>query len=148
MAQSWNPLQDLVVLQDRMNRLFEDATQRRAQSEADMTDEVESADWYPAADIVESEGQFVITVDLPGVDRAALDINIDDNRLMIRGTRTIERTPNQRAERPRGRFIRTFGVPSSVDQGKIRAEYKDGVLDVILPKSTENTAKRVEIKVS
>jgi HSP20 family protein len=148
MAQTWNPLQDLMVLQDRMNRLFEDATQRRAQSEADITDEVESADWYPAADITESDGQFVITVDLPGVDRAALDINIDDSRLTIRGTRNIEATPQQRAERPRGRFIRSFGVPSSVDQGKIRAEYKDGVLDVILPKRTEHKAKRVEIKVS
>ena len=148
MAQTWNPLQDLMVLQDRMNRLFEDATQRRAQSEADITDEVESADWYPAADITENDGQFVITVDLPGVDRAALDINIDDSKLMIRGTRNIETTSQQRAERPRGRFIRSFGVPSSVDQGKIRAEYKDGVLDVILPKRTEHKAKRVEIKVS
>jgi HSP20 family protein len=148
MAQPWNPLQDLVVLQDRMNRLFEDATQRRAQSEADVTDEVESADWYPAADITESDGQFVITVDLPGVDRAELDVNIDDNRLVIRGTRTIETIPHQRTERPRGRFIRTFGVPSSVDQGKIRAEYRDGVLNVILPKRTEHKAKRVEIKVS
>lgn len=147
MTQPWNPLQDLMVLQDRMNKLFEDATQRRAQSEAEIADEVETADWYPAADITENDSQFMITVDLPGIDRAALDIDVDDNRLTIKGTRNIETTPQQRIERPRGRFIRTFGVPGSVDQSRISAEFKDGVLDVILPKQAQHQAKRVEIKI-
>ncbi len=147
MSRSWNPLQDLMVLQDRMNRLFEDVTQRRAQTEADQTDEVERADWYPAADITEGTGEYVITVDLPGIDRNALDISVDEDRLVIKGTRNIDTTP-QRVERPRGRFIRTFGVPGAVDQTRIRAEYKDGVLNVILPKRTEQKAKRVEIKIS
>ena len=147
MSRSWNPLQDLMVLQDRMNRLFEDVTQRRAQTEADQTDEVERADWYPAADITEGAGEYVITVDLPGIDRNALDISVDEDRLVIKGTRNIDTTP-QRVERPRGRFIRTFGVPGAVDQTRIRAEHKDGVLNVILPKRTEQKAKRVEIKIS
>jgi len=63
MAQ-WNPLHDLVSLQDRMNRLFEDASKRRA-SEADQSDEVEGADWYPAADVYENEVEYTVTVDLP-----------------------------------------------------------------------------------
>jgi HSP20 family protein len=131
-----------------MNRLFEDATQRRVQEDADRSDEVERADWYPAADITESESQFVIAVDLPGIDRSALDISVDENRLALKGSRTIESSAEHRAERPRGRFIRTFGIPGSVDQTKIGAEYKDGVLNVILPKRMERKAKRVEIKVS
>nr|MDQ2937115.1 Hsp20/alpha crystallin family protein [Acidobacteriota bacterium] len=85
MAQ-WNPLHDLMSLQDRMNRLFEDASQRRA-AEADAGDEVEGADWYPAADVYENETEYTVAADLPGIDRATLDISIDDNRLTIKGTR-------------------------------------------------------------
>ncbi len=148
MSRSWNPLQDLVLLQDRMNRLFEDATQRRVQEDAERNDSVEQTDWHPAADIIEKASEYTIAVDLPGIDRAGLEINIDDNSLTIKGTRTTEASPQQRAERPTGRFIRAFGVPGSVDQAKIAAEYKDGVLNVTLPKKMERKAKRVEIKVS
>lgn len=148
MSRSWNPLQDLMILQDRMNRLFEDATQRQAEVEAEQSADDETADWYPAADVVEAENEYLIQVDLPGIDRATLDINIDDNRLVIKGTRTIEDARQQRVERPRGRFLRTFAVPASVDQSQIAAEYKHGVLSVFLPKQEEQAAKRVEIKIS
>ncbi len=148
MARSLNPLQDLMVLQDRMNRLFEDATQRRVQAESDINDELDTADWYPPADVIESQDEFIVAVDLPGVDRAALEISLDEGRLVIKGTRTIEAQAQQRSERPHGRFIKTFGVPKSVEEAKIGAEYKDGVLNVILPKKREQKSKRVEIKVS
>jgi HSP20 family protein len=148
MSRSWNPLQDLMILQDRMNRLFEDATQRHAEAEADQSADVETADWFPAADVIEAESEYLIQVDLPGIDRSALDINIDNNRLVIKGTRTIEDARQQRVERPRGRFLRTFAVPASVDQSQIAAEYKNGVLSVFLPKEEAQTTKRVEIKIS
>lgn len=144
----WNPLHDLVTLQDRMNRLFEDATQRRA-SEADKSDELERADWYPAADVYENEGAFMVAVDLPGIDRAKLDISIDgDNRLTIKGERAARDSTQHRGECPSGKFLRTFSVPVSVDQKEIRANYKDGVLEVHLPKRPQSTTQRVEIKVS
>ena len=143
----WNPLHDLVSLQDRMNRLFEDASQRRA-SEADVSDEVEGADWYPAADVTENEGEYLVAVDLPGIDRATLDISVDDNRLSIRGTRAGQDATQHRGECPRGNFLRTFSVPASVDQSDIKADYKDGVLQVHLPKRPEPRAQRVEIKIS
>lgn len=143
-----NPLQDLMVLQDRMTKLFEDATQRRAPTDGPVNDEVETADWYPAADITETGGQYVIAVDLPGIDRSMLDISIDDNRLAIKGTRALDLPVKHRAERPSGRFVRTFGVPTSVDQAKISAEYKDGVLNLVLPKRAEQKAKKVQIKIS
>ncbi|MEP6570484.1 MAG: Hsp20/alpha crystallin family protein [Acidobacteriota bacterium] len=146
MAQ-WNPLHDLVSLQDRMNRLFEDASQRRA-SETNPSDEVESADWYPAADIIEDESEYTVSVDLPGIDRATLDISIDDDRLTIKGARAVQDGTSHRGECPRGKFLRTFSVPSSVDQSDIRADYKDGVLQVHLPKRPERKAQRVEIKIS
>lgn len=143
----WNPLHDLVSLQDRMNRLFEDATQRRAH-EADRSDEVEAADWYPAADVYESENEYVVSIDLPGIDRATLDISADDDRLTIKGNRAAPKTKQHQSECPQGKFLRTFSVPASVDQNGIKADYKDGVLQVHLPKRAERKPQRVEIKVS
>lgn len=146
MAQ-WNPLHDLMSLQDRMNRLFEDASQRRA-TEAEKGDELEGADWYPAADVYEAESEYTVAVDVPGLDRSSLDIGVDDNRLAIRGNRPGLETTQHRGECPKGKFLRTFSVPASVDQNAIKADYKDGVLQIHLPKRAEQKAQRIEIKVS
>ena len=148
MSQQWNPLQDLMVLQDRMNRLFEDATQRRNRADADAGDEFERADWTPAADIYETESSYLIAMDLPGIDRQALEIDVDENRLVVKGTRALDEPKQHRAERPRGKFLRTFSVPVSVEQRKIAAEYKDGVLQIRLPKRSEQTSKKIDIKIS
>ncbi len=142
----WNPLHDLVTLQDRMNRLFEDATQRRA-TEADIRDDLERADWCPAADVYESEKSYIVSLDLPGIDRDSLDIGIDENRLTIKGTRPSSETTRHSTECPHGRFVRSFGVPSQVDQAGIKADYKDGVLRVHLPKVQQQKQQRVQIKV-
>ncbi|MEN3326359.1 MAG: hypothetical protein V7638_1166 [Acidobacteriota bacterium] len=148
MSQQWNPLQDLVLLQDRMNRLFEDATQRRSQSDAGSGDEFERADWTPASDIYETDSGYMIALDLPGIDREALEIDIDDNRLVVKGTRAIAEYRQHRTERPRGKFLRTYSVPGSVEQGKIAAEYRDGVLQISLPKRNEQKGKKIDIKIS
>jgi HSP20 family protein len=148
MSQNWNPLQDLITLQDRMNRLFEDATKRRAHSESDTSDEFERADWVPASDIYETADSYSIVIDLPGVARNALEIEVEDNRLIIKGIRNVESTQSRRSERPTGKFIRTFSIPSAVDQNLIGAEYKDGVLSVRLPKRQEPKPQKVEIKIS
>ena len=147
MSQQWNPLQDLMVLQDRMNRLFEDATQRRTQADAGSGDEFERSDWTPASDIYETDSGYLIAMDLPGIDRQALEIDIDENRLVVKGTRALDEPKQHRAERPRGKFLRTFSVPASVEQGKIAAEYKDGVLQIRLPKRSEQTSKKIDIKI-
>jgi len=147
-SKQWNPLQDLMLLQDRMNRLFEDATERRTRVDAEKGDDIETAEWYPAADVYDLKEEYLIAVDLPGIDRSALEITIDENKLTIKGTRAIAETSTTRTERPTGLFLRTFSVPGSVDQQNIQAAYKDGVLEVRLPKRTEEMAKRIEIKVS
>ena len=129
-----------------MNRLFEDATQRRTQTGTD--DEFERADWTPAADIYETESGYLIALDLPGIDREALEIDVDDSRLIVKGTRIIAEPKQHRTERPRGKFLRTFSVPGSVDQARIGAEYKDGVLHIRLPKRSEPKPKKIDIKIS
>lgn len=136
-----------MLLQDRMNRLFEDATERRARVAAEAGDEIETAEWYPAADVYDEDGAYLIAVDLPGIDRSTLDIGLDDNRLSIKGKRTLEKSSSAAAERPQGRFLRTFSVPAFVDQQDIQAEYKNGVLEIRLPKRKEQQAQRIKIKV-
>ena len=156
MAQ-WNPLDDLMFLQDRMNRLFEDATQRRATEHAskstkpeavDDVEGVETADWYPAADVFESDGEYTVSVDLPGIERSTLDISIDDDRLTVKGKRAAGDATQPVGECPRGTFRRTFNVPAAVDRDGIKADYRDGVLKVRLPRLPERKAQRIEIKVS
>ena len=148
MSQSWNPLQDLITLQDRMNRLFEDATQRRARDESTGSDDFERADWIPAADIYETDHEYQIAIDLPGVNRDAVEIDLDENRLVVKGTRRVENSTKHRSERPFGKFLRAFTVPGSVDQTQIGADYKDGVLQLRLPKRIEPKRQKVEIKIS
>ena len=147
-SQPWNPLHDLMLLQDRMNRLFEDATERRARTEK--SDEIETADWHPAADVYDTESEYLIAVDLPGVDRSAVDIELEDEKLVIRGSRSLASAPENAGEksiRPHGRFRKSFTLPSDVAEEGIQAEYKDGVLKVRLPKRGEPRGQRIQIKV-
>ncbi len=151
MTQKWDPMRDLVSLQDRMNRLFEDVSQRRSRDGEKVEGEIEQVDWYPAADVYEKEREFTIVLDLPGIQRSALDVNLDNDRLTIRGARAAaaEDSPAQqrRAERPAGRFARSFSLPANVERETISADYKDGVLRLRLPKRSEQKGRRVEIEV-
>ena len=146
MGHHWDPIRDLFTLQERMNRLFEDATDRRAHTRGES--ELERADWTPAADVYDKEAEYVVIIDLPGIDRASLDISIDDNSLWVRGKRNLEQDARQRIERSHGSFLRKFGpLPATIDQDSVNAKYTDGVLHVTLPKREEQKARRVEIKV-
>jgi len=146
MSKQWNPLNDLMSLQDRMNRLFEDATERRARVATETSDEIETAEWCPAADVNDQESEYLIAVDLPGVSRSAVEIDLHDDKLVIRGTRTLKGASST-GQRPEGRFLRTFTVPTNVNQQEIGAEYKNGVLEIRLPKRKEQEAQRIQIKV-
>ncbi|MFL6285919.1 MAG: Hsp20/alpha crystallin family protein [Pyrinomonadaceae bacterium] len=145
----FDPVRDLFTLQDRMNRLFEEAADRRSRTGED-EGEIERADWVPAADVYEDEREYTLALDLPGIDRSALEVNLDEGRLVIRGTRatTAEGIRARRAERPQGRFVRSFGLPDAVERGSITADYKDGVLLLHLPKRGEQQQQgRVKIEI-
>ena len=144
----WDPIRDLMMLQDRMNQLFEDATQRRARER--QRDDIERSDWVPVADVYEKPDEYVVVLDLPGIDRDALEINLENERLLIKGTRVTSNgeQSQRRAERPHGKFNRSFGLPAAIDPERIQAEYKDGVLSVHLPKRKEQKPQTLKIKVS
>ena len=87
-------------------------------------------------------------LDLPGINRDALDVSLDEGRLSVRGERTpAEVAGVRRAERPHGRFARSFSLPDAVDRSRITADYKDGVLLLHLPKRAEEQPSRVKIDI-
>ena len=94
MTKHWNPLQDLMLLQERMNRLFEDATERQARTGE--SDDIDSADWHPAADVYDTEDAYLIAVDLPGVVRSEVEIDLDDEKLIIRGSRNLSHEADEK----------------------------------------------------
>jgi HSP20 family protein len=147
----WEPFRDLVSFQDRMNRLFEDSFRGVARGPAE-EDWALGGSWAPAVDIYEREGNLVLKAELPGIEAKDVDIRLENNVLTLRGERQfdneVKRESYHRVERSYGTFSRSFTLPSVVDQEKIKAEYKDGVLRVTLPKKEEAKPKQISISVT
>jgi HSP20 family protein len=144
----FDPFRDLMTLQERMNRIF-DESYRGARTTGD--DWALGGSWAPAVDIYEHEGNIVLKAELPGIDSNDVDIRLENNVLTLRGERKVDHEVKQenyhRVERAYGSFSRSFTLPSIVDQEKIKAEYKDGVLELTLPKREEAKPKQISIKV-
>ena len=140
----WDPFRDLNLLQDRMNRLFDDAGRGwRADEPAATTT------WSPAVDIFETEGEIVVKAELPGMERKDITLHLENNVLSLRGERKFEKETKDenyhRIERSYGAFSRSFSIPATVDEENIRAEYKDGVLNIVLPKKEQARPKQIKI---
>ena len=140
----WDPFRDLNVLQDRMNRLFEDAGRNWRGDEPAAT-----TTWSPAVDIFETEGEIVVKAELPGMDRKDITLNLEKNVLTLRGERRFQKETKEdnyhRIERSYGAFSRAFSIPATVDEERINAEYKDGVLKIVLPKKEQAKPKQIRI---
>ena len=137
----WEPFRDLMAMQDRMTRLFDETLWRIRKQE--MAREV----WTPRVDIVERESEVILKVDLPEVNQDEIDIRVEENALIIRGERKFRKGENYlQIERPYGTFRRTFTIPRVIDQANIKASYKDGVLQVVLPKKGDVTPKQVPVE--
>jgi len=143
MSRHGDPLRDLFRLQDRMNRVFSELTRHQPSEPG----ELEKSDWNPAADVYEYEKEYVIAVDLPGIDRSKLEIEIEKDQLLVRGERALEPDEARRRERPAGSFRRRFVVPPNVDQNTVTADYKDCVLRVRLEKRAQDKTAKVQIPV-
>jgi HSP20 family protein len=145
----WEPFHNLVSIQDRMNRIFDDAF--RGQHGASEDDWALGGNWAPAVDIFEHEGNIVLKAELPGIEAKDVDIRVENNVLSLRGERKFEsevkREDCHRVERAYGSFSRSFTLPNVVDTEKIKAEYKDGVLQVTLPQKEEAKPKQISIAV-
>ena len=143
----WDPFQDLLSIQDEMNQLFTRAfgRERPGQSEA-----VQQRLWAPALDISERKDAYVVSVEVPGVKPAELDITLEDGLLTIQGERrfTQESSDQQfhRVERRYGSFRRSITLPSQVQADQIEASFDNGVLEVIVPKAEEAKPKKITVR--
>jgi HSP20 family protein len=141
----WDPFRDLNMLQDRMNRLFEDAGRGIRRSEEPASTTI----WSPPVDIYETDSEIVVQAELPGMDRKDISLNLENNVLTIRGDRQFKKETKEdnyhRIERSYGGFSRSFSIPTTVDDEKIRADYKDGVLRIALPKKEQAKPKQIQI---
>jgi HSP20 family protein len=109
------------------------------------------AAWSPSCDIYETKNEIVVKAEIPGVKKEDIKLSLQENVLTLTGERKFEEETKKenyvRVERGYGSFMRSFTLPSYVDVKKIGAEFKDGLLEVKLPKSEETKPKEIEIKV-
>jgi HSP20 family protein len=141
----FDPFRELIALQDRMNRMFEESVRTRGAEEGEFA----SGSWAPPVDIYETQDALLVKAELPEVKREDIDIRLENGVLSLRGQRKLsEELKNYqcyRMESQYGAFSRSFSLPRTVDANKIEASYKDGVLSITIPKREETKARQIQI---
>lgn len=142
MMTRWEPYRDLARLQDEVSRLFDDRIFRAG----------ESVGWTPPCDIYEDAEGVTLRFELAGVDPKDVDVRFENGVLTVRGERKLEaedkRENYHRIERSYGTFTRSFSLPGTLDPERIKAEAKNGVLAITLPKKAEAKPRAIQVKVS
>lgn len=141
-AQAWDPLRDLVVLKDRLNRLLESVQGRGGLSSDD------PARWSPPMDVREDREGFLLTAEVPGVRREDLQIQVEGAIVTIKGRRGREPEARSalRIERPCGSFSRTVALPAPVAADRVDARVHLGVLEVFLPRSAGTRVRSIRVQ--
>lgn len=139
----WDPFRDVATLTDRLNRMFNENPGLLRTGES-------YGAWTPPVDIFEKADNLVLRAELPGMKKDDIDVRIENGVLTLHGERRqdtdIEEDNVHRIERVYGSFTRSFALPTTVEASKIQASYKDGILEVLLPKSETSKPKRIEIQ--
>lgn len=129
----WDPVRDLLALHEQIGQLVG----------------TDAPGWTPPVDLYETGAAFVLTAELPGLDRDAIEIHAEESRVTIRGAREATSVPCEqyhRVERGHGRFSRAFVLPEPIDVESVAADFKDGVLTVTIPKAGGRGARRVDVQ--
>jgi HSP20 family protein len=141
----WDPLRDILHLQERMNRLFEESVSRGLLEGL----AVGSADWTPLADVLETPEAFVVVMELPGVEQDDVEVQVDGAELVIRGERRLPGPARpesyQRMERSYGAFSRRILLSEDVDPARVTAQFRDGVLRLELPRTRPSGGRRLRV---
>jgi HSP20 family protein len=139
----WEPFRDLVAMQEQMNRLFDDRFRGR--------DETTLSNWAPPVDVYEDAEGVTLTAELPGIDAKDVDVKVENGLLTLSGERRLDREDKKqnyhRIERTYGTFLRTFTLPPTVDVEHIKAEHKNGLLKLFLPRREETKPRKISVKV-
>jgi HSP20 family protein len=140
----WEPFRELAALQNEMGRWM-----NQVAGGTGTTNGHTSSTWLPAVDVWETDKELVLSFDLPGIAEDKISVELDDNVLTVTGERerSEERSGDRfyRYERRFGQFARSVTLPSGVQEDQIKADYKDGVLEVRVPKPEEPKPKRIQI---
>jgi len=143
----WVPFRELEEMSNRLNRLFERPTLRTGNGKEALT----VADWVPSVDISETDTEYLIKAELPEVKKEDVKVTLQDGVLMIQGERQQEKEEKgkkfHRVERSYGSFVRSFTLPNYVDNTNVKAEFKEGILNLHLPKSERAKPKAIEVRV-
>ena len=146
-TKKWDPFRDLLTIQERMSRLFDESLMRLPGEEGAAT-----GTWTPAVDICETEEAILVRAELPGLPRNDIIVEVKDNLLVLRGERRLEKDVSEenfhRIERAYGKFYRTFTLPNAVIRDQVSASFKDGVLEITLPKVERARHREVEIQMT
>jgi len=143
----WEPVRELGTIQTEMNRLFNSFfdTPTAGNGQAPLRR------WVPAMDLAETETEFVLKADLPGLSESDVNVELDDNVLTISGERKAEHEERKagyyRVERSFGSFRRALTLPEGVDPESVKATFADGVLEVTVPKPVQAAPRKVQISV-
>lgn len=144
----WDPFRELEDISSRLNRIFGRVT-TRPEPDREM---LATADWTPSVDISETDTAYLVKGEIPGVKKEDVRVTIQDGMLTIQGERKQEKEEKgkkfHRIERSYGSFVRSFRLPDDTDENKVKAEFKDGMINITLPKSAKAKAKAVEVSVS
>jgi HSP20 family protein len=128
----WDPLRDLLALHEQIGQLVG----------------TDAPGWTPPVDLYETQGAFVLTAELPGLTRDAIEIHAEESRIVIRGERAGGAVPCEqyhRVERGHGRFSRAFLLPEPIEVEAVSADLKDGLLTVTIPKAGGRGARRISV---
>jgi len=140
----WEPLREIEDVFDRYTRARGWPSNR---SQELMT----TGDWFPRVDISETDNEFVIKAEIPEVTKEDVKVSVDNGVLTIQGERKQEKEEKgkrfHRVERYYGSFVRSFTLPDNIDETKVKASFKDGMLNLQIPKTAETKPKAIEVKV-
>lgn len=143
----FDPWKDFGSLQERINRMFDDTIRTLYPTDGE---ELEKGTWAPAVDIYETNDSFVVSADLPGLNKDEIQIDLKDNTLTLKGEKKFEEKVSKdnyiRVERAYGSYVRSFTLPQNVDPEKIKAKYKEGVLEVTIPKKEDARPKQIKVE--
>ncbi len=143
----WDPFRGVSALQDRINRLFDDAFPRNTEFE----DEISLCKWRPAVDIFETDDSILLIAELPGIKKEDVSVEAKDNMIVIKGERRdesgIAEDSYLRRERLFGSFHRAFALQSTLQPDRIKAKFKDGLLEVQIAKPIEEQPKKITVDI-
>jgi HSP20 family protein len=145
----WEPVREMEDFQNRLSTLFGRPLRR---TNGHGREEITLADWTPLADITEDEKEYLIKAELPELKREDVKVIVENGVLTISGERKFEKEEKKkkyhRVERGYGSFMRSFALPDDADGNKVKAEFKNGILTVHLPKNEKAKPKQIEVNVA